>query len=92
MERCDREPPADERRDDRPDEDRLERADERCPRRLDELRLFAIFTSIYTDASGWNRVGAAESAEQGSESTPPTVNLRAEEVVTSRFRSLNRKL
>ncbi len=50
MERWDREPLADERREDRWDEERLERAEERRPRelrRLDELRLLAIFTSFY---------------------------------------------
>lgn len=50
VERWDREPLADERREDRWDEERLERAEERRPRelrRLDELRLLAIFTSFY---------------------------------------------
>jgi hypothetical protein len=50
VERWDREPLADERREDRCVEEPLDRAEEWCPgdlRRLDELRLFAIFTSLY---------------------------------------------
>jgi len=47
VERWDREPLADERREGRCVEEPLDRAEEWCPpdlRRLDELRLFAIFT------------------------------------------------
>jgi hypothetical protein len=47
VERWDREPLAEERREDRCVEEPLDRAEEWCPRDLDELRLVAIVTSLY---------------------------------------------